>query len=108
MEVQCPPVLEISPDVPVDGFMADREFAAAAQGAGDLLPVKTLIAPAAAAPRARAFLRLMHPVTPVVPRTVAPQLPPKGAPVPAQTPADLNQAHSFHPPRRKQAALFQT
>src|SRR5437660_11480136 len=75
---------------------------------GELRRPKALVAPTAAPPRPRAFLCLMHTVASVVPRSVAPQLPPQRAAVPPQPLADRYYSNTFPSQRCQRAALFQT
>ena len=121
MFVQRASTSQILPDVPVDGLVADRQFAFQAQVPGDLfrapllpqqlfhsLPLlgsKLAVAPRVSPSRLGSLLRLIRSIPAIVPRPVAPQLPPHCAPVSSQFPGDLRRVQTHHSQRRQYAPL---
>jgi hypothetical protein len=122
VSVQRSAFFPIRPDMTVNRFVADRQLASAFQMPRDLLraplfpqqflhsspvlPLKLAVAPGVSPSRLRSFLRLIRSIPAIVPRPIAPQLPPHCAPVSSQFPRDLRLVQPQVAQRRQHAPFF--
>src|SRR5678816_650447 len=122
VQVQGATGLEIPPDVPVDGLVANRQFPRQRQMPGDLLRTplllqerfdlhplgsrKLAVAPRTVTPRMRPLMRSRRTVASIVGRAVAPQFPRHRAPVPSKLARDLRWLKPDRAQRRQHPALF--